>query len=150
MPLIYADSSALFSYFHPLAVFAEQVDEAVKKISPELVYWPLLSLEVRHNLRQVRHHNAEGAVAWRALRAAEKTQARLQRFPLRVDNLIERADELSAQYTPACGSTDLLHIAAALKIAATDDLMEFWTCDRDQSLAAKEAGLPTRLFSLSK
>jgi len=72
MPLVYADSSALFAYFHPRDEFSALVDAAVEKNSTDFVYWPFLRFEVRHNLRLARV-DSDGEVAWRALRAAERT-----------------------------------------------------------------------------
>src|ERR1041384_7160753 len=77
MPLVYADSSVLFAYFHPNDEFSTSVDSAVLKNSPGFVYWPCLRFELRHNLRMARV-NSDGEVAWRALRAAQKTSSRLR------------------------------------------------------------------------
>ena len=131
MLLVYADTSALFSYFHPRDEFTFPVTEAARKESPDFVYWSL----VRHNLRQCRV-DSYGELAWKALRAAEKTQTRLRWQPdLKCDSLLESADELSAQRAmdnPA-GSSDFLHVAAASRLAAVIGLRDFWTCDQGQA-----------------
>ena len=81
MPLVYADSSVLFAWFHPQDEFSALVDCAVQKHSPDFVYWPFLRFELRHNLRLTRV-DSDGEVAWRALRAAEKTASRLRWEPV--------------------------------------------------------------------
>jgi len=148
MPLIYADTSALFAYFHPQDEFSAAVDEAVKKYAPDFCYWPLLRFELRHNLR-LANVDTDGAAAWNALRAAEKTTARLRwQGELSADRLIDAADELSAEIKPNCGSADILHVVAARRIKLLSSLDEFWTCDGKQAALAKKCGLAVRLFSL--
>jgi hypothetical protein len=101
-------------------------------------------------LRQARV-DAYGEVAWKALRAAERTQARLRWHPeLKCDSLVDSADEFSGQHARrfAAGSADFLHVAAARRLDLLSTLEEFWTCDHEQSLVAKAAGLKTRLFAL--
>ena len=39
MPLVYADTSALFAFFHPKDEFAGVVSDAVRRHSPDFVYW---------------------------------------------------------------------------------------------------------------
>ena len=151
MPLVYADTSALFAFFHPKDEFAGVVSDAVRRHSPDFVYWSFIRYELRHNLRQARG-DSYGEVAWRALRAAERTQARLRWQPeLKCDSILESADELSAQRALefAAGSADFLHIAAARRLHLLSGIDGFWTCDEEQSKAAKAAGLQLRLFALS-
>ena len=148
MPLVYADTSALFAFFYPRDEFSEIVAEAVQKSAPDFVSWTFLRYELRHNLRQSRV-DTYGEIAWKALRSAERTQARLRWQPeLKSDSILETADELSSQKARefAAGSADFLHIAAARRIRLLSGIDEFWTCDREQSKAAKAAGLPSRLF----
>ncbi len=150
MPLVYADSSVLFAYFHPRDEFSAVVDAAVRQNSPDFVYWPFLRFELRHNLRQARV-DADGEVAWRALRAAEKTATRLRWQPeLTADKTLEAAEELSADKSAAfdCGSADYLHAAAARRLNLLSGIDEFWTCDKTQAELAKAAGLRTRIFRL--
>src|SRR5262245_18647450 len=112
MPLVYADTSALFAFFHPRDEFSARVTEAVREISPDFVYWSFIRYELRHNLRQARV-DSYGELAWKALRAAERTQARLRWQPdLKSDSVLESAEELSAQYALmfAAGSADFLHV----------------------------------------
>ena len=151
MPLVYADTSALFAFFHPKDEFAWQVTEAVRKRSTDFVYWSFARYELRHNLRQARI-DSYGELAWRALRAAERTQARLRwQSELKVDSVLESADELSAQRAlqSGAGSADFFHIAAARRLHLLSGIDGFWTCDKEQSNAAKAAGLRVRLFGLS-
>src|SRR2546422_11066052 len=89
MPLVYADTSALFAFFHPKDEFTDIVTEAVRRYSPDFVYWSFLRYELRHNLRQART-DRYGELAWKALRASERTQARLRWHPeLKCDSILE-------------------------------------------------------------
>ncbi len=149
MPLVYADTSALFAFFHPRDEFSEIVSEAARKSSPDFVYWSFLRYELRHNLRQARV-DTYGEIAWKALRGAERTQARLRWQPqLKSDSILETADELSSQKARefAASSADFLHVAAARRMRLLSGIDEFWTCDAEQSKVAKAAGLPSRLFA---
>lgn len=148
MPLVYADTSALFAFFHPRDEFSEILTESVRKTSADFVYWSLLRYELRHNLRQARV-DSYGEIAWKALRSAERTQARLRWQPeLKCDSILETADEFSSQraHEFAAGSADFLHVAAARRMRVFYSIDEFWTCDTEQSKVAKVAGLRTRLF----
>lgn len=149
MLLVYADTSALFAYLHPRDEFALVVTKAAQRASPDFIYWAFLKFELRHNLRQART-DAYGTVAWNALRAAEKTRARLRWQDLKADGLVEDADALSSQHAQAttAGAADWLHVAAARKVSFLTGLDEFWTCDKGQAEAARLAGLVTRLFEL--
>ncbi len=148
MPLIYADTSTLFAYFHPGDSFSETVDAAVAQHSPDFAYWPLLRFELRHNLRRLQS-TPHGGVAWRALRAAENTSARLRwQSDLATARVIESAEELSAKHGDDifCGSGDVLHVAAARRLKLLAEFDEFWTCDDLQAKFARACGLKTRLF----
>jgi predicted nucleic acid-binding protein len=150
MPLVYADTSALFAFFHPRDEFSGLLSEAVRRFSPDFVYWSFVRYELRHNLRQTRV-NSFGEVAWRALRSAERTQARLRWQPdLKCDAVLESADEYSSRRALefAAGSADFLHVAAARRMHLTLGIDEFWTCDAEQSKAAKAAELRVRLFAI--
>jgi len=150
MPVVYADTSALFAVFHPRDEFAAPVTAAVQKVSPDFVYWPFLRYELRHNLRQARV-DSYGELAWKALRAAERTQARLRWQPdLRCDSVVESADEFSGQRALefSAGSADFLHVSAACRLHRLSAVDEFWTCDSEQSKVAKAAGLKVRLFTI--
>jgi len=118
MPLVYADSSVLFAWFHPHDEFSVVVDAAVRKQSPDFVYWQFLRFELRHNLRLTRV-DSDGEVAWCALRAAEKTASRLRwQTELTADKMLDAAEELSAEKSSQydCGSADYLHVAAARRL----------------------------------
>jgi predicted nucleic acid-binding protein len=148
MPLIYADTSALFAYLHPRDVFSAVVDAAVQKESPDFVYWPWLRFELRHNLRLARG-DAHGETAWRTLRVAEKTAARFRwQVELTADQMLDAAEELSAERAAEmnCGGVDVLHVAAARRTSLLSGLEEFWTCDAGQADLARSVGLKTRLF----
>lgn len=124
------------------------MDAAVRKHSPDFVYWPFLRFELRYNLRLMRV-DSDGEVAWRALRAAEKTTSRLRwQTELTVDRMLDAAEDLSAEKASGfeCGSADYLHVAAARRLALLNEIEEFWTCDAAQAELAKGAGLRTRLF----
>ena len=151
MPLVYADSSALFACFHPHDEFSTVVDAAVQRDSPDFVYWPFLRFELRHNLRLSRV-DADGEAAWRALRVAEKTARLRWQTELTADKMLDAAEELSADKSGkfACGSADYLHVAAARRLNLLNELDEFWTCDTAQAKLARTAGLKTRLFELKR
>ncbi|HEY3853129.1 MAG TPA: hypothetical protein VGO67_01905 [Verrucomicrobiae bacterium] len=149
MPLVYADTSALFAFFHPKDQFSNALTEAVRELSPDFVYWSYIRFELRHNLRQSRF-DSYGELAWSALRAAERTQARLRwESNLKCDSVIEAADEFSGhiakQFSAGCG--DFLHISAARRLLHLSGINGFWTCDAEQAKAAKAAGLDVRLFT---
>jgi predicted nucleic acid-binding protein len=120
------------------------------KSSPDFVYWPFLRFELRHNLRLARV-DPDGEAAWRALRAAEKTAARLRWQPeLTAEKMLDAAEELSAEKSSKfdCGSADYLHVAAARRLNLLQGIDAFWTCDRIQAGLARTAGLKTRLFEV--
>jgi predicted nucleic acid-binding protein len=150
MPLVYADSSVLFAYFHPKDDFTFLVTEAVRRDMPDFIYWPFLRFEVRHNLRMARV-DGNGELAWKALRASEKTAARLRwQGELTADKMLDAAEELSTEKARGivCGSGDYLHVAAARRLNLLSGIDEFWTCDAAQAKLARDAGLKTRLFKL--
>lgn len=152
MPLVYAETSALFAFFHPRDQFSRVVTAAVAEVMPDFVYWSFLRYEVRHVLRHTRT-NSHGELAWRALRAGERTHARLRwQSDLRAESVIESADELSAQHALAsqAGSMDFLHVAAARRLHLLAGLDEFWTCDTEQAGLAALAGLPVHHFKLKE
>jgi predicted nucleic acid-binding protein len=152
MPLVYADSSVLFAWFHPRDAFSVVVDAAVQRQPLDFVYWPFLRFELRHNLRLTRV-DSDGEVAWRALRAAEKTASRLRwQSELTADKILDSAEELSADKSSKfdCGSADYLHVAAARRLNLLGGIDSFWTCDIAQAALAKAAGLKTRLFELTR
>ena len=150
MPLVYADTSALFAYFYPRDEFTRPVTAAARTASPDFIYWSYARFELRHALRQARV-DRHGETAWNALRAAERTQARLRwQADLKCDSLLESADEFSAQHAEDCaaGAADFLHVAAAKRVNLIHGLDAFWTCDEQQAAAAKLAGLTVRLFKV--
>jgi len=148
MPLAYADSSVLFAYFHPKDTYALRVTEVVRRKSPDFIYWPFLRFELRHNLRLART-DRWGEIAWKALRAAEKTSARLfWQAELTADKMLDAAEDLSAEKSGDidCGSGDYLHVAAARRFNLIHGLDEFWTCDSIQAELARAVGLNVRTF----
>jgi hypothetical protein len=117
---------------------------------PDFVYWSWLRYELRHNLRMARV-DSYGEIAWHALRAAEKTAARLRwQSELTADKMLDAAEELSADKAKEidCGSGDFLHVAAARRLNLLSGIDEFWTCDVQQAELARAAGLATRLFKV--
>ena len=149
MALVYADTSALFAFFHPKDQFSAKLKEAVRKASADFIYWSFIRYELRHNLRQARV-DSYGEIAWKALRASERTQARLRWQPdLKCELVLESAEELSAQRAIdfGAGSADFIHVAAARRLHLLAGVDEFWTCDTEQAKVARAAGLRVRLFS---
>lgn len=149
MPLVYADTSALFAFFHPRDEFSELLLEAAQKVGPDFVYWSFLRFELRHNLRQARG-DSDGESAWKALRAAERTHARLRwQADLKCDSILEAAEQFSSEraHDFNAGSADFIHVCAARR-AMRDGIDAFWTCDGEQAKAALAVGLKVRLFKL--
>ena len=145
MPIVFADTSALFGLFHPRDVFFTAVNDRRQKTSAEFFYPPWLRHELRHNLRAARV-DADGEAAWQALCAAEKHLLR----GLRVDLLgqLQRAEKLWETFgakVSFIGAADVLHVAAALDIGAA----EFWTCDDGQAEFARTTGLKVIQFQPS-
>lgn len=141
--ITYADTSVLVAWFHPEDEFAEPVTRWVKENVTELLWNPLLRLEVRHNLRKIRSPYAR--VAWNALRAAERNRLRPGREKLQ--DLLDEAEDLSAASATnlPTGTWDLFHVAAAVRMRAE----AFATCDQVQATLAKKANLPNiKLFKL--
>jgi predicted nucleic acid-binding protein len=150
MALVYADTSALFAFFHPGDEFSEVLMQAAQKHSPDFVYWSFLRFELRHNLRQARG-DSDGEAAWKALRAAERTHARLRwQADLKCDSILEAAEQLSSERASefAAGSADFIHVCAARRAESREGIDAFWTCDGEQAKAARAAGLKARLFTL--
>lgn len=148
MPLVYADTSALFAYFHPKDRFSDLVYRAVVATAPDFVYWVFSRFEIRHALRQANTDN-HGTTAWKALRAAEKTAGRLRWFnELTADKMLDAAEELSAEAGAGIGGggMDVIHVAAARRVKLLSGLDEFWTCDATQAEFARALKLRTRLF----
>src|SRR5712671_2819069 len=130
--ITYADSSVLLAWFHPDDEFARPVTEWMRNNMTDLLWNPILRLEVRHNLRSLR--SAYARTAWNALRAAEKSRLRFGREHIR--DLLDDADELSAKHgaiIPA-GTWDFFHIAAAIAQRAE----AFVTCDKLQADLARK------------
>lgn len=150
MPLVYADTSALFAFFHPRDEFSEVLIEAAQKLSPDFIYWSFLRFELRHNLRRARG-DSYGEAAWQAMRAAERTHARLRWQPdLKCESVLESAEQFSSEHASefSAGSADFIHICAARRAQLQGGIDGFWTCDDEQAKAARAAGLKVRLFKL--
>ena len=141
--ITYADSSVLVAWFHPDDEFARPVTAWMQENMTEILWNPMLRLEVRHNLRRLRSSYAR--TAWNALRAAEKTRLRFGREQVR--DLLDDADELSAKHAsriPA-GTWDFFHVAAAMRQRAES----FATCDKLQADLAVAVNLAQiKLFRL--
>lgn len=133
---IYADTSALIAWFHPVDEFALAVTTWCRERAPEFSWNLLLRMELRHNLRRLSGKYA--AAAWHAYRASE-TSHRLRLESHRLPDLLEWGDELSARYvqgSPA-GTWDFVHVAAAQHVRAEVLI----TCDVAQAQLARVAGL---------
>jgi predicted nucleic acid-binding protein len=140
---IYADTSVLVAWFHPDDEFTRPVTEWMQQNMTEVLWNPILRLELRHNLRKLR--SSYSRTAWNALRAAEKSGLRFGRENIR--DLIDEAEELSAKAaaTVSAGTWDFFHVAAAIRQRAE----AFVTCDKLQAELAKKASLPqVKLFTV--
>lgn len=152
MPLVYADTSALFAFFHPKDMFALPVTSAAQTHNPDFVNWEFLQYELRHNLRQART-DEWGEIAWRALNSSLNTTKRLRwHSDLTASRILDAAEELSADKAASCqcGAGDFIHVAAAKRLNLLSGIDEFWTCDAAQAGLAKAVGLKTRLFELKR
>lgn len=137
MPDAYADTSALFALLHPGDEFFYTVNQRLRKTGARFFYPPWLRYELRHNLRRYRT-NAAGETAWQALLAAEAHT--LHGLTADLLGQLQRADKLSdlnSRQIEGVGAGDVLHLASALQLAAS----EFWTCDSAQAAWARAAGL---------
>jgi predicted nucleic acid-binding protein len=134
---IYADTSALIAWFNPADEFALSVTTWCRERAPEFCWNLVLRAELRHNLRRLSGKYA--AIAWHAYRSSE-TSRRLKLGIHRLPELLERGDELSANYAKGCqaGTWDFIHVAAAEHVGAE----VFITCDAAQAELARAAGLP--------
>lgn len=142
--ITYADSSVFIAWFHPDDEFAIQVTRWIRERVTDLLWNPMLRLEVRHNLRKLRTPYA--TTAWNALRVAEKTRLRFGREKLH--DLIDDADELSAKRAAgfSAGTWDFFHVSAAIRQRAA----AFATCDKLQADLARAMNVQTiKLFARS-
>jgi predicted nucleic acid-binding protein len=133
---IYADTSALISWFHPADEFAQTVTDWCRERSPEFSWNPLLRIELRHNLRRLSGQYATSA--WHAYQTSENSR-KLRLEIHRLTDLLERGDELSARHAQSsqAGTWDFVHVAAAQHVRAE----MFITCDTAQAKLARIAGL---------
>ena len=143
---VYADTSVLVAWFHPMDEFAIPVTKWCRECGPEFFWNLLLRVELRHHLRRLKTNYA--AQAWHAYRASE-TSFRLRLGKDRSSDLLELGDELSARHVEigGVGSWDCVHVAAALH----DKAEVFATCDHAQAVLARSAGLSAvKLFGRSR
>jgi len=140
--IAYADSSYLVAYFDPKGSQSPSVHRFAREKGWDYFWNPVLRAEVRHNLRHIPEPSR--ATAWKAYRAVEKWGVRLVPQKFRFEEMLERADALSAEDNArsTAGTWDLFHIAAALNARATRVL----TCDKARVDAAKRAGLEAIYF----
>ena len=143
--ITYADSSVLVAWYHADDQFAQAVTDWVQDNVTDFIWNPFLRLEVRHNLRKLNTPYARSA--WNALRASEKG-GRLLLGRVKLHDLLEAADELSAEKAPSipAGSWDFLHVAAAIYSKAQC----FATCDRLQADLALRCGFTGVRFKYFK
>jgi predicted nucleic acid-binding protein len=138
---IYVDSSILFSLYVTDANSPKaDVWRQANAVPLDLTDFHRVELRNAFSLAafQQRLTVAESQAAWAEI---EKDLAAglLVIKPLPWDKLLAQAEQLALQHTPAIGSRslDVLHIAAALVLEATD----FCTFDSRQASLAKAAGL---------
>lgn len=144
--MIYADTSFLVSLY---------IDEAqsplaqnyVEKVGGGLVFTPFHRLELRTALR-LRVFRGEITTeflknTFRLLETDMRTGA-FEHAPLNWNKTLREAEEIGAAHVAQTGtrSGDLLHIASALVLEAT----EFCTFDYRQAELAKRAGLKVRTW----
>jgi len=124
MPLVYADSSALFAYLHPNDEFSIVVDAAVQKDSPDFVYWAWLRYELRHNLRMQEPTPME---KWHGRRCGRRKDGGTAALAGRTDGgqNVGRGGGVSTEKARGivCGSGDYLHVAAARRLNLLSGLM---------------------------
>jgi predicted nucleic acid-binding protein len=137
----YFDTSVLFKVYVKEARTNEAI-ALVKKGVPPLFVTHLHEIEMRTAFRaRAQRGEMSRADLQRTLQAFESDLASgiLHRPAYDLAEIYRHAEELSALYAAsyACRTLDILHIAAALTLRAT----EFMTFDMRQKVIAREAGL---------
>ncbi len=137
----YFDTSVLFKIYVEEARSNEAI-ALVKKGSPPLPVTHLHEIEMRTAFRaRAQRGEMSKADLQRTLQAFESDLASgiLHRPTYDLVEIFRHAEELSALYASkyACRTLDILHVAAALTLRAT----EFVTFDVRQKVIAKEVGL---------
>ena len=138
---IYADTSVLFSLYAPDANSSRA--DAWRQANPvPLDITDFHRIELRNALSLAVFHQrltvAESLTAWQAVQQ-DLASGLLVAQPDLWGKLVREAESLAEQHTPVIGarSLDVLHVAAALVLGAT----EFCTFDTRQGKLAKAAGL---------
>lgn len=137
----YADSGVVCSLYAPDAHTARAAARMVRVREPLPLIW-LHHLELRNALRlrvfrgEIKRRQCDAAL--NALLADIADGVYASASPVWSDVMIE-AERLSASHAEKLGtrSLDILHVAAALVLGAT----EFWTFDKRQAALAEAAGL---------
>jgi len=139
--MIYADTSVLFSLYVTDANSPRA--DAWRQANPvPLELTDLHRLELRNALGlavfQQRLTPAESLAAWQEIEH-DLASGLLVAKPVFWEKLLQAAERLAEQHTPVIGSRslDILHVAAALVLGATD----FCTLDTRQGKLAQLAGL---------
>jgi hypothetical protein len=138
---IYADTSILFSLYAP-DVNSPRAD-AWRQANPVPIgFTGFHRIELRNALSlavfQQRLTTAEALAAWQEVQQ-DLASGLLVAKPDLWGKLVREAESLTEHHTPVLGtrSLDILHVAAALVLGAT----EFCTFDTRQAKLAKAAGL---------
>jgi predicted nucleic acid-binding protein len=138
---IYADTSVLFSLYVTDANSARA--DAWRQANPVPIgFTGFHRIELRNALSravfQQRLTTAESLAAWQEVQQ-DLASGLLVAKPNLWGKLVREAESLAEQHTPVLGtrSLDILHVAAALVLGAT----EFCTFDTRQGNLAKAAGL---------
>lgn len=138
---VYADTGLLCSLYAPDALTAAAIARMSRARAPLPVIW-LHQLELRNALRlrvfrrEITARQRDAALNAFLADAAAGIYASAS--PALSDVMIE-AERLSASHAEKLGtrSLDILHVAAALVLGASD----FWTFDKRQTALARAAGL---------
>ncbi len=142
---LYADTSVLFSLY-VMDTNSPRADGWRQANPGPLNFTGFHRLELRNALSlavfQQRLTAAEAAAAWQEIQK-DLAAGLLVPAPGRWEELFQEAESLAEQHTPVIGSRslDLLHVAAALVLGAT----EFCTFDARQGRLARLANLRVQL-----
>ena len=138
---IYADTSVLFSLYVTDANSPRA--DAWRQANPVPIgFTGFHRIELRNALSvavfQQRLTTAEALAAWQEVQQ-DLASSQLVAKPDLWEKLVQEAESLAEHHTPVLGtrSLDILHVAAALVLGAT----EFCTFDTRQAKLAKAAGL---------
>jgi predicted nucleic acid-binding protein len=145
--MIYADTSFFVSLRIPDEKSQAADDFITKHPDADIIWSPLNRVESFNTIRQLAYRKAISAADARAAvhrldRDVKAGYFHHQEADWR--NVLRRTDDISQNhgFTLRCRFADLLHVAYAIELAAS----QFVSCDRDQIELAKAAGLKTTLL----